>query len=119
MSLAVGVDGVVWPAALSTSGNALLEIRDSRLYRTSYGTFEDYCQEKWSFNSSRARQLIAAAETVANLESVTTVTLLPATETQARPLVSLPPTAQREVWAAAVETAPNGKVTAALREKGG
>lgn len=94
-------------------GNALLEIRDSRLYRTSHGTFEDYCRERWSFNSSRARQLIAAAETVANLESVTVVTLLPTTETQVRPLVSLPPAAQREVWQAAVETAPNGKVTAA------
>lgn len=94
-------------------GNALLEIRDSRLYRQTHGTFEEYCRERWSFNSSRARQLIAAAETVANLESVTTVTLLPATETQVRPLVSLPPEAQREVWQVAVDTAPNGKVTAA------
>ena len=118
MSLAVGVDGVVWPAALSTSGNALLEIRDSRLYRTSYGTFEDYCRDRWSFNSSRARQLIAAAETIAILQSDTIVSLLPSTESQTRPLVSLPPEAQQEVWAAAVETAPNGKVTAALRENG-
>ena len=42
---------------------------------------------------------------------------LPATESQARPLTALPPTAQREVWAAAVETAPNGKVTATHCEK--
>lgn len=64
-------------------GNALLEIRDSRLYRQTFGTFEDYCRERWGFNSSRARQLIGAAETVRNLESVTTVTLFPATESQA------------------------------------
>lgn len=94
-------------------GAALLEIRDSRLYRTTHGTFEDYCRERWGMVASRARQLIAAAETVQNLQSVTTVTLLPATESQARPLTTLEPEVQREVWQRAVETAPNGKVTAA------
>lgn len=94
-------------------GNALLEIRDARLYRATHATFEDYCQARWRFNSSRARQLIAAAEVAGNLQSVTTVTLLPATESQARPLTTLPPEAQREVWQQAVATAPAGRVTAA------
>jgi len=93
-------------------GNALLEIRDSRLYREGWGTFEEYCQDRWEFNSSRARQLISAAEVTRNLESVTIVTL-PATESQARPLTALEPEAQRQAWQTAVETAPNGKVTAA------
>lgn len=91
-------------------GNALLEIRDSRLYRTSHGTFEDYCREKWRFTRMRASQLIAAAEVVGNVNHGLQ---LPATERQARPLATLPPDAQREVWATAVETAPGGKVTAA------
>ena len=99
------------------NGNALLEIRDSRLYRTSHGTFEDYCRDRWQFTHGRARQLIAAAETIAVLQSDTIVSLLPATESQARPLTTLPPEAQREVWAAAVETAPNGKMTARRCEK--
>lgn len=43
----------------------------------------------------------------------TIVPILPATETQARPLAILEPEIQREVWAKSVETAPNGKVTAA------
>ena len=94
-------------------GEALARIRDSRLYRAQFGTFEDYCRERWGFNSSRARQLIGAAETVRNLESVTTVTLLPSTESQARPLTTLEPEQQREAWQRAVETAPAGKVTAA------
>ena len=81
-------------------GNALLEIRDSRLYRTSHGTFEDYCQDRWQFTHGRARQLIAAAETIAILQSDTIVSLLPEGERQARPLTALPPEAQREVWAA-------------------
>ena len=58
----------------------------------------------------RASQLIAAAEVVGNVNNCLQI---PATESQARPLTALPPDAQREVWAAAVETAPNGKVTAA------
>lgn len=93
-------------------GTALLTIRDNRLYRETHGTFEDYCRERWGMVASRARQLIAAAETVENLQTVTNVTL-PVNEGQARPLMRLQPDQQREAWAKAVETAPNGKVTAA------
>lgn len=28
-------------------GRALAQIRDERLYRTTHGTFEDYCRERW------------------------------------------------------------------------
>ena len=94
-------------------GNALLEIRDNRLYRNTHRTFEKYCRERWGVNSSRARQLIDAAEVVENLKSVTAVTLLPAVEKHARPLTSLPPEQQPAVWQRAVETAPNGKITQA------
>ena len=97
------------------NGNALLEIRDSRLYRTSYGTFEDYCREKWQMSRIHAHRMIEAATVMDNLLPIGNIA--PATESQARPLVSLPPEAQREVWAAAVETAPNGKVTARRCEK--
>lgn len=94
-------------------GNALAEIRDGRLYRQDYGTFEDYCRDRWGMVASRARQLIAAAEIVGGIGSVTNVTLLPATESQARPLARLEPDEQIAVWQQAIETAPNGKVTAA------
>jgi phage N-6-adenine-methyltransferase len=92
-------------------GNALLEIRDSRLYRESHSTFEDYCRDRWGMSRPRAYQMIEAAEVVGNLS--TNVDILPATESVARPLTSLPPETQRTVWAEAVTTAPNGKVTAA------
>ena len=29
-------------------GEALLRIRDERLYRETHGTFEDYCRERWA-----------------------------------------------------------------------
>lgn len=91
-------------------GGALAEIRETRLYRAEFVTFEEYCQRRWYMNASRARQLIASAQVVAAVESVTTVT--PANEAQTRPLASLEPEQQREVWKEAVETAPEGKVSA-------
>ena len=54
-----------------------------------------------------------AAEAVSTLKSSTIVELLPATESQARPLTQLEPEDQAAAWQQAVETAPNGKVTAA------
>jgi hypothetical protein len=57
--------------------------------RETHGTFEDYCRERWGINSSRARQLISAAEVGKSLQGVTTVT--PTNERQARPVTKLPP----------------------------
>ncbi len=53
-------------------GLALAEIRASRLYRREYSGFEDYCQRKWGWSASRARQLVASAQVA---KSVTIVTL--------------------------------------------
>ncbi len=92
-------------------GNALLEIRDRRLYRETHSTLEDYCRDKWQMSRPRAYQLIEAAEVVGNLSTV--VDIPPATERQARPLTVLEPDGQREAWQIAVDTAPEGKITAA------
>jgi len=96
-------------------GNALLEIRDGRLYRAQYGTFELYCRERWGFSNENARRLMRSAEVMQVLEAETPPIggVLPTTESQARPLTALPPDAQREAWQRAVETAPDGKMTAA------
>ena len=92
-------------------GLALMEIRDDRLYRAEFGTFEEYCNQRWGWTRMRASQLIAAAAVVQN---VNLGLQNPATERQARPLAALPPAQQREAWERVLETAPNGKITAAL-----
>ena len=95
-------------------GQALLSIRDARLYRAQWGTFEDYCRERWNLRHSYANYLMDAAEVVANLQTSTIVEVLPLTESQARPLTQLKePEQQINAWQRAVETAPNGKITAA------
>lgn len=92
-------------------GNALAEIRDGKLYRQTHSTFENYCRDRWGFSRPRAYQFIEAAETVGILSTI--VDKPPATESQARPLTRLEPDEQIAAWQEAVETAPNGKVTAA------
>ena len=34
-------------------GQALLEIRENKLYRIEYKTFEEYCQEKWQMPTKK------------------------------------------------------------------
>lgn len=92
-------------------GAALLEIRDSRLYRTTHSTFEDYCRDRWEMNVRYANRIIAAAEVTRNLGPAGPI--LPATERQARPLAGLEPDDQRAAWQRVLDTAPNGKITAA------
>lgn len=94
-------------------GRALMEIRDRGLYRDVLGfaTFEEYCKAKWDFSRIRAYQLIEAVEVRENV--LTQVNIEPLSEKQLRPLARLEPEQQREAWQKAVETAPEGKVTAA------
>jgi len=99
-------------------GRALMEIRDKGLYRDVLGfeTFEAYCKSKWDFASNYARRLITSAETFDNIKSVPIGTV-PTTESQTRPLSKLEPDQQREAWQKAVESAPEGKVTASIVTK--
>ncbi|MDP2676060.1 MAG: DNA N-6-adenine-methyltransferase [bacterium] len=84
-------------------GAALSEIRESRLYRAEYDTFEAYCHNKWNIERRQAYRLITAAAVVENVSNWTQTP--PTNESQARPLTSLPPEQQREAWADATKTA--------------
>lgn len=57
-------------AAFVEVGEALLEIRDRRLYRESHGTFDDYCRERWDFARSTAYQFIDAARVVSAMADI-------------------------------------------------
>ena len=51
-------------AAFVAVGTALLTIRDKRLYRRDYHTFEAYCGERWGLKRQRAYELMEAAGVV-------------------------------------------------------
>lgn len=76
-------------------GNALMQIRDERLYRSDFQTFEDYCQQRWGMTRRRANQLVEAAQmgTMVPIEN----------ERQARALapVKEDPAEVREIYAEA------------------
>ncbi len=97
-------------------GEALVEIRDHKLWRSRFESFEEYCESRWSFKRSRASQIINAFEVAKSIQptsqgGVTTVTgsrevaFSPANEGQVRPLISLPPAERQAVWDEAVKLA--------------
>lgn len=90
-------------------GSALLEIRDSRLYRQEYKTFEEYCQNRWNIERRHAYRLIEATQVIENVSQWDT-NILPVNERQIRPLTQLEPEQQKVAWNIAQET--NNKITA-------
>lgn len=96
-------------------GIALLSIRDSKLYRESYATFEQYCRERWAFSRTQAYRLMDAAGVINDLSP--NGGQIPANERQARSLMDAPAELRQELWQTALDTAPNGKVTAAHIEQ--
>lgn len=116
-------------------GEALLTIRDNRLYRLDYSTFEEYCRERWQMSKTHANRLIGAAGVIANLApmgvksegdlstivdktdgnfvSNWTQNALPSSERVARAIAHLTPPQQVHVWQVASERT-DGKVTAAI-----
>lgn len=92
-------------------GRALMEIRDRGYYKDvlGYNTFEQYCKERWDFARRTAYQFIDSVKVIDNVRNCAQT---PINESQTRPLARLEPEQQREAWKKAVETAPEGKVTA-------
>ncbi len=73
---------------------ALLEIRDSKLYRKEFRTFEDYCIVKWDLSIRHVNRNLKALDTLNNLGPIGPKTI---TESQLRPLTNLEPEMQRHV----------------------
>lgn len=76
-------------------GCALTVIRDEKLYRRDYDTFEAYCQERWGWSRQRSSQLINAAELMDKLPP--TLAAKVTTEREARALLLLEPAEQKQV----------------------
>lgn len=78
-------------------GRALKEIRDNRLYKLAlFETFEAYVKARWDMGRAQAYRLIKAYEIICNLSPIGDI--LPANESQVRPLVQLKPIEQRTAW---------------------
>jgi len=82
-------------------GTALAEIRDSRLYKADFSTFDDYCIHKWGFKRAHAHRLIKAASVAIELSPVGDVP----SERAARELVKVPKEKRETVIKAVITTA--------------
>lgn len=92
-------------------GNALATVRDEFKHdfeAIGYKNFEDYCKQKWGISRRSAYDLMDTSEAAQNVQDIAQ----PKNRESLRPLVSLEPEQQREVYAAAVEASPTGQPTA-------
>ncbi len=96
-------------------GQALLEIRETRLYRETHGTFEDYCRERWGWSRDYANKQIRAAEVVGSLD---TIVSKPRSEGVARELAPLTdsPSLVQQAWQEATERYGPTPTAAQVRE---
>lgn len=89
-------------------GAALTEIRDRKLYRRDYKTFDAYLKIKWKASRSWACRQIQAAETAKMLPMGNE----PVTERQLRPLAKLPLDQRAAAWKEVTASSPTGTPTA-------
>lgn len=80
---------------------ALLEVKESRLYRGTHSTFDTYVKDRFGFGRAHAYRLLAAATVVEAMSPVGDIT----SERQARELVGLDPEIATEVFVTAKSAA--------------
>jgi hypothetical protein len=99
-----------WDAFLEV-GQALLTIRNQRLYREQYATFDDYCRQRWEYSKTHANRLIDAAVVAAIL---TPIGVKVNSESQLRSLSALSPKEIPDAWKRAEELAGGAQITAKI-----
>jgi hypothetical protein len=90
-------------------GRALARIRQRRLYRDKFQSFEEYCRRQWDFSKTHANRLIEAA---AVADVLTPIGVKVRRESHVRALVWLPPQKIVAAWKRAEELAGDGEVNA-------
>ncbi len=71
-------------------GAALTQVRDQKLYRDKYGTFENYCLGELGFSRPYAYNLMGSAEVSKQLSSIEDIARKPLNEAQLRELIPVP-----------------------------
>jgi hypothetical protein len=91
---------------------ALRTVRDKRLFRDTYPTFEQYCRERWGISKTHCNRLIQASEVSAN---VAPIGVTPK-ESQARELSKLPADQQASAWQETLDRTDGHPTAAAVHE---
>ncbi len=100
----MGCEAVVemgWRWTFVEVGLALVQIRDGRLYRVDFPSFESYCSAKWQYGRHYVNRLISAAQVSTHLVTICHQ-CKPGHESQVRPLIGLAPEQAQAAWEHAV-----------------
>jgi hypothetical protein len=95
---------------------AVLQIRDKRLYREDFGTFDEYAETILGLSRVHAHRLAEAGRVVQLLLAMGNLPV-PTCERQARPLTKVGPELVPVVWRRALEESGTGRVTARVVEE--
>jgi hypothetical protein len=99
-------------AAFLKVGNALLAIREKKLYRETHGSFSAYVEERHDFKGAWASRLIQTAQVSENLSRTLDTSSPPCLSPDAAAALSkLPKDQQTDAYQDAMEEAPSGKPT--------
>jgi hypothetical protein len=91
-------------------GRALTTIREGKLYRQHYSTWEEYCVDRWGMSRARAYQLIDASKVAADLSTIVDTSTIP--ESHMREIAKAAPADRPRVIERATELAGDGPRTA-------
>lgn len=101
-------------ADISSVSGKLLEFYERKGWQVlGYPSWRECAMTEFDFQKSHVYELLDFARVERNLSAIAENYPLPANEAQARSLAKLTKDEQLEVWPVIIETAPNGKVTAA------
>lgn len=103
-------------------GGALRFIEATKMYRSQYATFEEYCLDRWGFDLADVESVMRCADIymyladvvpgeVQHQEEASRRDLIPWNEYQLRPFVGMDEDQQLQLWIEVVETAPEGDIT--------
>jgi hypothetical protein len=102
--------------AFQRAGKKLIRIRDERLYREEYGTFEDFCKATLGKSKTYVNSVIQGYELIQDLIAQGE-TVLPDSERLARQLAKYPRGDRRLIWKRAVQIAGRKKPSCKLLRK--
>lgn len=91
-------------------GDALLKIKEAKLYRQNYPSWETYLQNRWGMSDSQSTRLISASQICREIAGAGVTP--PAIESHARELRSVPEGERAKVWAEITTEIPVDELTA-------
>ena len=93
---------------VAAAGDALNEIRETRLYMLAYSNFEEYIQQRWQMTKQHAYDLMAAS---AVLKQLAGYSQQPTSIRQLKELAKVPEAERAEAWEEVVDASEGEPIT--------